>query len=257
MDILFISTIALIGSILSFFSGFGLGTILLPAFLLFFPLQVAVGLTATVHLLNNFFKIFLVGRYLNKTAFLLFSLPSIPGAFIGAYLLFTISNFDPMFTYTMNAVEYKVEPIKAAIAILMIGFALFELFPKLSNWTVDKKYLPLGGILSGFFGGLSGHQGALRSVFLVRAGLSKESFIGTGVVTACLIDLIRLSVYGTNISSMNLDNNLGILIGATTSAFIGAYLGSKLLKKITLRAVQMSVAALLLCIAVLLGAGII
>jgi acyl-CoA reductase-like NAD-dependent aldehyde dehydrogenase len=42
-------------------------------------------------------------------------------------------------------------------------------------------YLPVGGLLSGFFGGLSGHQGALRSVFLLRAGLTKESFIATGV----------------------------------------------------------------------------
>jgi len=44
MDVLLISIVAFIGSGLTFFSGFGLGTVLLPVFALFFPVQVAVGL---------------------------------------------------------------------------------------------------------------------------------------------------------------------------------------------------------------------
>jgi hypothetical protein len=43
------------------------------------------------------------------------------------------------------------------------------------------------------------NQGALRTVFLIRANLSKESFIATGVVIACIVDVIRLSVYGEQI----------------------------------------------------------
>jgi len=54
---------------------------------------------------------------------------------------------------------------------------LLEMSPRFQQWSLDKKYLPLGGLLSGFFGGLSGHQGALRSAFLIKSGLSKESFI--------------------------------------------------------------------------------
>jgi len=38
-------------------SGFGLGTLLLPVFALFFPLPVAIAATALVHLANNFFKL--------------------------------------------------------------------------------------------------------------------------------------------------------------------------------------------------------
>ena len=58
------------------------------------------------------------------------------------------------------------------------------------------KYIPLGGALSGFFGGLSGQQGALRSAFLIRTGLNKETFIGTSVVSAVVVDVSRLIVYG-------------------------------------------------------------
>jgi hypothetical protein len=47
----------------------------------------------------------------------------------------------------------------------------------------------VGGILSGFFGGLSGIQGAIRSAFLVKSGLKKEAYIATGVVIACFVDI--------------------------------------------------------------------
>ena len=59
---------------LTFFSGFGLGTLLMPLFTLFFPVHIAVAATAVVHLLNNIFKIVLVGRYAKKRIILLFYL---------------------------------------------------------------------------------------------------------------------------------------------------------------------------------------
>lgn len=257
MEILLISIVALFGSGLTFFSGFGLGTVLLPVFALFFPVQTAVGLTAVVHFLNNLFKLGLVGRHLDKSVFLRFSIPTIPAAFVGSYLFVTLGDFDPLFTYMLDGTTHTVEPVKVAIATLMVVFSLFEVVPKLSQWTVDKKFLPLGGMLSGFFGGLSGHQGALRSAFLIRTGISKEKFIGTGVVTACLIDFTRISVYGSHMSALNLNNNIVVLIAATLSAFLGAYIGNRLLKKVTLKTVQLTVAALLFVIAVLLGVGII
>jgi hypothetical protein len=46
---LVIAATALIVSGLTLFSGFGLGTILMPAFALFFPLTVAIAATAVVH----------------------------------------------------------------------------------------------------------------------------------------------------------------------------------------------------------------
>jgi len=45
---------------------FGLGTILTPVLAVFFPMPIAVAATAVVHLSNNLFKVFLVGRYVNK-----------------------------------------------------------------------------------------------------------------------------------------------------------------------------------------------
>ena len=52
MELVIIPIVAFLVSVLTFFSGFGLGTILTPAFMLFFPIDLAIGLTGIVHFLN-------------------------------------------------------------------------------------------------------------------------------------------------------------------------------------------------------------
>ena len=56
MEIILLCLAAFLASLLTFFSGFGLGTILMPVFALFFPLEMAIALTGVVHLLSNLFK---------------------------------------------------------------------------------------------------------------------------------------------------------------------------------------------------------
>ena len=46
MSFLIVCITALLASGLTLFSGFGLGTVLLPAFAIFFPIEVAVAMTA-------------------------------------------------------------------------------------------------------------------------------------------------------------------------------------------------------------------
>ncbi len=48
---------------LTLFSGFGLGSLLMPAFAMVFPVPLAIAATAVVHLLNNLFKTAMLGRY--------------------------------------------------------------------------------------------------------------------------------------------------------------------------------------------------
>ena len=53
MEILIISVVAFFAAILTFFSGFGLGTILTPVMMIFFPVEIAVAFTGIVHFSNN------------------------------------------------------------------------------------------------------------------------------------------------------------------------------------------------------------
>src|SRR4030065_205002 len=196
MEYIVVCLVAMLVSALTLFSGFGLGTVLMPAFALFFSVPVAIAATAVVHLANNIFKVFLVGRKADWGVVIRFAIPGAIAAFIGAALLNLFAHLTPLYTYQLFGREYDITVIKLVIGILIIGFALFELLPRFRRFSFDRKYLPLGGLLSGFFGGLSGNQGALRSAFLIKTGMEKEAFIGTGTVSYVIVDVARMIAYG-------------------------------------------------------------
>ena len=256
MEIIIIAIVSFLGSLLTFFSGFGLGTILSPVLAIFFPVEVAIALTGVVHLLNNFFKIFLTGKNINWSIGLKFGLTSVLGAFVGAKLLMLFSDNAPLYSYQLGSKFFQVTFLKLVIALLMIFFALMESLPRLKNFQFSSDKLYAGGLISGFFGGLSGNQGALRSAFLIRAGLSKEAFIATGILIACFVDVTRLTIYFQRISTVNISDNIQTVTVSIMSAFMGAYLGNKALNKVTLELVQKVVMVMIIAIAFLLAAGL-
>ncbi len=257
MEIALISLAAFIAAMLTFFSGFGLGTILTPVFMIFFPVELAIGLTGIVHFLNNIFKLALVGRNADKAILLRFGIPAVLSAFAGAWLLMHIPDREPLFSYTAFGKYFEVYPVKIIISVLLLIFAILDLVPFLNKIQFGKKHMPIGGVLSGFFGGLSGNQGALRSAFLIRSGLPKEAYIATTVVISCFVDFTRLSIYATRLSLSQLGDNLPMIASATLAAITGAFIGNKLLKKVTLKFIQTMVAIMLIALSVALGTGII
>jgi uncharacterized membrane protein YfcA len=257
MDILIISITAFVVAILTFFSGFGLGTILTPVMMIFLPVELAIALTGVVHFFNNIFKLFLVGRHAVRQVLIRFGIPAVIAAFAGAWVLIHIPDAKPLFTYGMGERNFEVYPVKFTISIILLFFAVFDLIPFLANMQFDKKHLPLGGILSGFFGGLSGNQGALRAAFLIKTGLSKEAFVGTAVVVSAFVDFTRLSVYSTRFLDTVPGQYWSYVLFGTLAAISGAYIGNLLLKKITLRFLHMTVAILLILLSIGLAMGII
>jgi len=257
MEIFIICLAAFLTAILTFFSGFGLGTILAPVFAIFFPIDVAIALTGVVHFSTNLFKIILVGKKADKPVLLKFGIPAILASFAGAWLLLKINALPSFFQYQIGTHAHYITPVKVVIAVILILFSVSEITPSFQKIQFAGNKLVLGGILSGFFGGLSGIQGAIRSAFLINSGLSKESYIATGVVIACLIDFTRLSVYATRFTSSNLSNNIWLLFAATAAALAGAIIGKNLLKKVTLRIIQYLVGVMLILISIALGTGLI
>lgn len=257
MEILIISVIAFLVAILTFFSGFGLGTILTPVFMVFFPVELAIALTGVVHFFNNIFKLLLVGKNANKDVLIRFGIPAVIFAFVGSLLLINISDLEPIFSYSAFGKEIAVFPVKFIISILLMIFALLDLIPAFNNLQFSKDKLPIGGMLSGFFGGLSGNQGALRSAFLIKAGLSKEAFIGTAVVVSTFVDFTRLSVYSTRLLATDLTENIILIVIVTFSGIFGSFIGNKLLKKVTLKFLQVTIAIMLIILSLGLATGII
>lgn len=259
MELFFIAITALLVSGLTLFSGFGLGTILMPVFALFFPLPLAIAATAVVHFANNIFKFALMARQADWHVILRFGVPAALSAMVGAWALVLFDDLPVLAHYTIGASKFEVTVIGVVIGSLIVIFALLELSKRFQALALPPRWLPLGGALSGFFGGLSGNQGALRSAFLLKAGLSKEAFVATGVVSAVIVDAVRLTIYGATLLAEQLARSEAVLLPvlvATIAAFTGSLVGKRLLRKVTLRAVQLVVAVGMLLIGIGLASGL-
>ncbi|MCB9198792.1 MAG: sulfite exporter TauE/SafE family protein [Flavobacteriales bacterium] len=254
--LIIICLVSFLVAILTFFSGFGLGTILTPVFMVIFPPDLAIALTGVVHFFNNLFKLALVGKKADTSVLIRFGIPAVIAAFIGAYLMLQITELAPLFSYQLNDKTINVSPIKFLVSILLVIFASMELIPYFKKLEFSKNKLPIGGAFSGFFGGLSGNQGALRTAFLIKAGLSKETFIATAVVVSTFVDFTRLGMYASRFEAVNLTDNLPLILSATLSAIAGSFLGNKLLKKVTLGFIQTFVAVMLMVLALGIGSGL-
>lgn len=209
-----------------------------------------------MHLLNNLFKVALIGRRANASVVLKFGLPAIVAAFAGAWLLQQLAQGSMPVRYEAFGRDFVVEPVNIVVGSLLLLFSAVELFPKLSTWSFSPRFLFWGGALSGFFGGLAGMQGALRSAFLLRLGLEKEAFIATGVIIACLIDITRLGVYFQALRTQAAHFDYLTLGAAVSAACLGAVLGQRFLHKITIQIVQRIVAVMLFATAIALLTGV-
>ncbi len=264
MDYAIVILISLFAGALTLITGFGLGTILLPVFAIFFPAPVAVAATALVHLINNLSKLALVGRWINKEVLIRFGIPAMIASIIGALLLDIVSALPDLTHYPIGSRTATISPVALTVGLLVIIFGILEL-RDLEKKPHDPKLLSLGGILSGFFGGLSGHQGALRSAFLINAGLDKKQFVGTAAACSTLVDIARLLAYwigaswlikGTKSGFGSIDETLGFIAAACVAGFLGAFAGKRIIKKVRLETIRTIVGITLILIGALMATGI-
>ena len=253
MEMILIASTAFLASLLTFFSGFGLGTLLMPVIAIFFPLPIAIAITAMVHFSNNLLKCGLLFKYSDFPTFMRFGIPAIVFSFLGAWTLDVLSVWRWDFTYTFLGLVAHMTPLKVVIGLVIVLFLVVESHETMQIPSTFKK-LWFGGILSGFFGGLSGHQGAFRSLFLTQNALSKEVFLATGVSIAVVVDLSRLGVYMTHWESALAQWQM--ILVAIVSAFMGTFIGKHYLKKVSIEFIRRIVSWMLGSVSFLLIVGI-
>jgi uncharacterized membrane protein YfcA len=259
MNFILVFLVSIGASSLTFFSGFGLGTILLPVFLTMLPVELAILATAIVHFSNSLFKFFFLFRHVDRKTFFLFGTPAIVASFFGALLVKNLYSFGTLYSHTLfSSKEIEVTLMNFLVGTLILIFTLLELSKKLNTLIITERFIVLGGIFSGFFGGLSGHQGALRSLFLKNLKLSKEQLVASSTAISLGIDAIRIVVY---LSSFHLITNLtqhkNLLLVGVLGAFIGVTVGKKLLKKINLSQLNLFISLSLIVFSLCLMFGII
>lgn len=253
--LIIIALVSFSASLLTFFSGFGLGTLLMPVMALYFPLPVAIAATAVVHFANNIFKAFLLFKLINKKVFLQFAIPALIGTLLGVYLLMDV---DPMVLYQVewNNKMQSVNLTEFLIALIMLLICALDWIPD-GKLKFGKHAVIPGGFLTGFFGGFTGMQGAIRSAFLSQINLSKEEFVATSSAISILIDSCRIIGYlvaGTLVFALHAPWPIAVgIVGALT----GAILGKRLLKKTTIQVVKVITTACIVLFAVMLMLGLV
>lgn len=110
-EFLLVPLAAFLASALTLHSGFGLGTLLMPVVALFLPVELAVALTAIVHLANNIFKGGLLGRSADRSVVLRFGIPAVGAAFFGAWLLGLLSDAPPLFVWSALERSFEVRRV--------------------------------------------------------------------------------------------------------------------------------------------------
>jgi hypothetical protein len=258
LSYLIIGVTALATAFLTLFSGFGLGTLLMPAFALFFPLPVAIASTAVVHGANNLFKVSLLYKEIDKNVFIRFGIPAMIAAVLGALSLSYLALQPQSWHWNIWGQTHETSLLNLVLGSLILIFAIFDLLPIKSKIHFQTQWLPLGGLLSGFFGGLSGHQGAFRSMFLLKCGLTPKSFVATQSSIATVVDMTRLIIYMYSIfwnakSFHSISIEIPLVIFATVAAFSGTLIGRRLLEKTKMPVIRGITASLLL----LVGSGLI
>lgn len=198
-------------------------------------MKTAIFLVAVVHLLNNLLKLGLFYKHIDFAVLKRFGIMALIGSFIGSFSQI----------YLASAV------LKKLVALVLIYLGLQPFFPLQLQFRLPKKIDAIGGFFSGLLGGLVGNQGAIRSAFLLNYEMSKETFIATGVVIACLIDVIRIPVYW--FSQKQIYNAASVsLLWILLITFSGTFLGTYLLKFFSPANFKKFVSALILFFAIYL-----
>ena len=223
MSYLVVTVVAFVASGLTFFSGFGLGTLLLPAFALFFSAELAVAMTAAVHFLNSLFKPTSLPAMPTSALSLASGCRRSPPRSWERRPWSGPSGGGPSTIPRVLGREAHVTAVK-----LVVGLQHRRAPAAVARRLLLEVFAAAGAAGRGaerLFGGLSGMQGALRSAFLVRAGLSTQAFIGrTGVVVASLVDLSRLGVCTRRaLAQESASIDYGLLSLAVLAALSGSF----------------------------------
>ena len=206
---------AFIAAALTVPAGFGLSTVLTPLVLFLIPPHEAIAVVAIVHGAHNAGKLALLWENVDLEAFKRYGVWLILGSVVGALLQSRVPQ----------------RPLLVILGIALIVLPALTLSEKWTGYMMPESNDRVGGFGSGFMGGLSGHQGALRAMFLSRRISNKMSYAATASILALCVDLSRIPVY-LFYRSEEVFSHYGLTVVLVISALLGARLGKVWLKNI-------------------------
>jgi uncharacterized membrane protein YfcA len=195
-------------------AGFGLATMITPIAFLWLEPHEAVAVVGIVHGSHNAWKLKVLRSSVDYSAVRRYGWAMVVGALLGAAL--------------NTAVE--AEPLLLIVGIALVILPLLSISERWTNVRLPEAEDRIGGFGSGFFGGLTGHQGALRAMFLQKRLPDKTEYAATAAVLALVVDVTRVPVY-VALEGWHILDAGWLIVGLVLSAILGVQLGKRWLKK--------------------------
>jgi len=214
-EIIYISLLTLLASVIGTLAGFGISTIMVPVLLIILPLPQTLLLVGIIHWFNDIWKILLFRKGVRWKLFLAFGLPGIFTSFLGSSLSLKISH----------------EILSRALGLFLIAYVIFIIFNRTFKLSQKLSVAISSGALTGFFAGIFGIGGEINAVALSAFNLEKAIYVATAGAISFMIDSTRIVMYirgGTRLDPI-LVSSFFIFIPVS---LIGAMIGKKWIKNI-------------------------
>ncbi|OGP64420.1 MAG: hypothetical protein A3K22_04360 [Deltaproteobacteria bacterium RBG_16_42_7] len=215
MEILLISLLTFVAATIGTITGFGTSTIMIPVLAIFFQPVEAIFLVAIIHWFGDIWKIALFRKGFNLRLIALFGVIGLITSYLGAFI-------------SLGANE---EILLRFLGAFLAGYALFLICQSKFKIPAGNIAALSGGALSGFFAGMFGIGGAIRSMFLSAFDLPKAVYIATAGAIGLLVDSTRIITYFTGGENLPKELWYGLLLFVPIS-FLGAQIAKKLVNKI-------------------------
>lgn len=235
MENFYIALLTLIAATIGTITGFGTSTIMIPVLVIFFPPVEAILLVAIIHWFGNVWKIALFRRGFNLRLIALFGLSGLVTSYFGAFA----------------SLGSNEQILLRLLGVFLAGYAVFLIFQSKFKIRTGNATALSGGVLSGFFAGMFGIGGAIRSMFLSAFDLPKEVYIATAGAIGIMVDSTRIITYIAGGAILPTELRWGLLLFIPVS-FLGAQIAKKIVDKIPQNKFRAVVAVFLLVIGIIL-----
>ena len=195
-------------------AGFGLATMITPIVFLWLEPHEAVAVVGIVHGSHNAWKLKVLRSSVDYSAVRRYGWAMVIGALIGALLNTAV----------------KADALLLIVGVALVVLPLLSVSEKWTNFRLPDTEDRIGGFGSGFFGGLTGHQGALRAMFLQKRLPNKTEYAATAAILALVVDATRVPVY-IALEGWQVLYSGWLIVGLVFAAVLGVQLGKRWLER--------------------------